>query len=346
MLEGGAEAVGTGGPAHAYRASAFQKRTGKRGESMTDPVTRHDAVVVGAGPAGLTAGLYLGRYRRDVLIVHDGTSRALRIPRTHNAPGFPDGIEGLDLIDRMMRHVTDYGAEVEQAEITAIEWLADGFRLIAADGRAWECRAVVLASEIILNQVDLPHDAHEAAIRVGVLRYCPICDGYEHRDRRIGVIGCDSDGAAEALFLRQYPADITLMPLSHPELSKAQAAELAEAGIVVETGALSALEPGDDRMHVRLAGRESLLSFDVVYPALGTRPRTGLAVQLGVSLNKEGSIPVRAIEDSGIPGFFAAGDVVEGLDQISVAMGHGAMVATHAHNWLREQDQHSLQAKA
>lgn len=312
---------------------------------MTDPAARHDVVVIGAGPAGLTAGLYLGRYRRDVLIVHDGASRALRIPLTHNAPGFPDGLEGPDLIDRMTRHATDYGAEIEQAEIIAIERLADGFRLTAADGRAWESRAVILASGIILNQVDLPHDAHEAAIRAGVLRYCPICDGYEHRDSRIGVIGCDSDGAAEALFLRHYSADITLMPLSHPELSQAQAAELAEAGIVVETGALDTLEPEENRMHVRLAGRESPLSFDVVYPALGTRPRTGLAAQLGVNPNEAGCVPMCAIEDSGVPGFFAAGDVVDGLDQISVAMGHGAMAATHAHNWLREQDQHSLQAK-
>ncbi len=313
---------------------------------MTDPAARHDVVVIGAGPAGLTAGLYLGRYRRDVLIVHDGTSRALRIPLTHNAPGFPDGIEGPDLIARMTRHATDYGAEIEEAEIIAIERLADGFRLIATDGRVWESRGVILASGIVLNQVDLPHDAHEAAIGAGVLRYCPICDGYEHRDSRIGVIGCDSDGAAEALFLRQYSADITLMPLNHPELSRAQAAELAEAGIVVEAGALDALEPGEDRLRVRLAGRESPLAFDVVYPALGSRPRGGLAAQLGVGLNEAGCIPVRAIEDSGVPGFFAAGDVVDGLDQISVAMGHGAMAATHAHNWLREQDRHSLQAKA
>jgi thioredoxin reductase (NADPH) len=119
---------------------------GKRGESMTDAATRHDAVVIGAGPAGLTAGLYLGRYRRDVLIVHDGNSRTLRIPLTHNAPGFPDGIAGPDLIDRMTRHATDYGAEVEEDEITGIERLADGFRLTAADGRAWEIRAAMVAT--------------------------------------------------------------------------------------------------------------------------------------------------------------------------------------------------------
>lgn len=304
---------------------------------------KSDVIVIGAGPAGLAAALYLARYRRDVLVIHDGKSRALRIPKTHNAPGFPDGIAGPDLIDRMLRHATEFGARIEEGEVTGIERRFDGFRLTSANGRTWNSRAVILASGIFLNQVDLPHETHERAIEAGVLRYCPVCDGYEHTDARIGVIGCDTDGAAEALFLRQYSKDITLLPLSHSEVSTAQARELAEAGIVVEMGALAGLEPSDNRMDVRLEGRSALLSFDVIYPALGCRPRSELAVQLGIALDEAGCVSAGAVKDSGVPGFFAAGDVVEGLDQISVAMGHGAQAATKAHNWLRDQDQHSLQ---
>ena len=304
-----------------------------------------EVIVIGAGPAGLTAALYLGRYRRDVLVIHDGNSRALRIPKTHNAPGFPHGIEGPDLIDRMTRHAKEFGTRIEEAEVTGIERTAKGFRLTSDSGTVWESRAVILASGIFLNQVDLPHDVHEGAIKADVLRYCPICDGYEHRDRKIGVIGCDSDGAAEALFLRQFSADITLMPLSHPELSQEQAGEMAEAGIVVKTGALAGLEPHSDRMDVRFEGEEAPLAFDVVYPALGCRPRAELAGQLGITLVEKGCIPAETVKDSGVPGFFGAGDVVEGLDQISVAMGHGAMAATNAHNWLREQERPTLKAQ-
>lgn len=309
-----------------------------------DNAEEAEVIVIGAGPAGLTAALYLARYRRDVLVLHDGKSRALRIPKTHNAPGFPEGIEGPELIARMTRHAAAFGARIEQAEVNGIERTADAFRLTLADGKSPDSRAVILASGIFLNQVDLPHEIHERAIGAGVLRYCPVCDGYEHSGARIGVIGCDSDGAAEALSLRQYSDDITLMPLSHPELSTEQAREMAEAGIRVETGALDALEPRDDRMDVRLEGRDALLSFDVVYPALGCRPRAELAAQLGIGLEDEGCVPASAVKDSGVPGFFAAGDVVEGLDQISVAMGHGALAATRAHNWLRDQDHHSFQA--
>ena len=303
-------------------------------ELTTDP----DVVIVGAGPAGLTAALYLARYRRNVLVLHDGKSRALRIPLTHNAPGFPEGVRGPDLIARMTRHAARYGAAVRQAEVAAIEAMAGGFRLRLEDGSTRLSRAVILATGVDLNQVDLPDAVHEAAIRAGVLRYCPVCDGYEHIDKRIGVIGCDTNGAAEALFLRGYSQNLTLMPLSRPELSSAEARALADAGIRLEAGALLALEPGADDITVRLDTGASL-AFDVIYPALGCRPRSSLAEQLGLGEIEAGCVTSDSVFESRVEGVFAAGDLVEGLDQISVAMGHGAVAATRAHNWLREQEQ-------
>lgn len=304
----------------------------------------YDVVIVGCGPAGLTAALYLARYRRNALAVHDGQSRTLRIPTTHNAPGFPDGVAGEDLIERMTRHAAMFGARIKKARVTSIVRVAGGFGLISVDGEKWEGRAVILATGIQLNEIDLPRTVQDQAIEAGVLRYCPVCDGYEHIGDRIGVIGCDTNGAAEALFLRQYSEDVTLMPLSHPELSSDQARQLADAGIIVETGPLLSLEPHADRMDVRLGGLETL-SFDVIYPALGSRPRAELAEQLGIALNPMGCVPPGGVSDTGVPGVFAAGDVVEGLDQISVAMGHGALAATKAHNWLREQDQETLRKR-
>jgi len=304
----------------------------------------HEVIVIGAGPAGLTAALYLARYRRDVLVLHDGKSRALRIPKTHNAPGFPDGVEGPELIERMIGHATSFGARIEEAHITDVTRKKGGFEVMSEDGSTWTARAVILASGILLNQVDLPHEVHEQAIKDDVLRYCPICDGYEHSDRKIGVVGCDSNGAAEALFLRQFSSDITLMPLHNSELSKAQLRELAEAGIAVRHGSLVHLDPQAGCMNVMLEGENQALSFDVVYPALGCSPRAELAAALGLKLNDEGCIPGSALKGDEVAGFFAAGDVLAGLDQISVAMGHGAQAATSAHNWLREQDNQTLEA--
>jgi len=311
----------------------------------TEPTSEPDVVVIGAGPAGLTAALYLARYRRSVLVLHDGKSRALRIPLTHNAPGFPEGVRGPDLIARMTRHAVQYGATIQEAEVAAVEAVAGGFSLHLADGSTRSSRAVILATGVDLNQVDLPEAVHEAAIRAGVLRYCPVCDGYEHIGKRIGVIGCDTNGAAEALFLRGYSQNVTLMPLNRPELSPAEARALADAGIGLETGALLALEPGADDITVRL-DTGAPLTFDVIYPALGCRPRSLLAEQLGLDLTEAGCVTPDSVFDSRVAGVFAAGDLVEGLDQISVAMGHGAVAATRAHNWLREQEQATLESKA
>lgn len=307
---------------------------------MTPTQDRADVVVIGAGPAGLTAALYLGRYHRKVVVLHDGTSRALRCPETHNAPGFPDGITGKDLVARMTRHAETYGAEIIQAEVTRVEREGKGFVVRAGD-QTWRARAVILATGVSINQIEMPQDQHEQAIADGVLRYCPVCDGYEGTDRALGVIGCDSSGAAEALFLRQFSDRIILMPLSHSELTADEQRQLDTAGVVVTQGALDRLEPNDRTMvvHLENGGR---VEVDVLYPALGMTPRSDIVRGLGVEINAAGCLGETTIFGSRVPGFYAAGDVVEGLDQISVASGHGAIAATKAHNWLRDQDNETL----
>jgi len=301
----------------------------------------HEVIVIGAGPAGLTSALYLARYCRDVLVLHDNKSRALRIPTTHNAPGFPDGIDGPDLIQRMTDHAETYGARLEEALVTRLSRFEGGYQVFS-QGRDWKARAVILATGIGLNEIDLPRETHEQAIKDAVLRYCPICDAYEHRDQNIAILGHDTDGAAEALFMRQYSDQITLLPLHHPELLEDQKAELKRAGIALEQGGLKTIEPTQDSICVTLDNGKRL-SFDVIYPALGCRPHTELAAGLGLRHTASGCLPYAHVSGEALEGFFAAGDVIEGLDQISVAIGHGALAATRCHNWLRDQDNHSLQ---
>lgn len=294
-----------------------------------------ECVVVGAGPAGLSAALYMARFRRRVLVVHDGKSRALRIPKTHNVPGFPDGVEGSGLIERMGGHARRYGAQVRDAEITAASH--DGvFVLETAEGDRIQSQALILATGLYLNEPPLPHAEHEAAIRAGVLRYCPICDGFEHTGQRIAVLGCDTSGAAEALFLRQYSDDVTLLPMDMPELDAEQRQRLAGAGVVVEVRPVARLVPRDDAFEIHLEGASQPQVFGVVYPALGTRQRTELAAMLGLRLDDAGAVDAHAPLGTAVPGLYCAGDIVDGLDQISVAMGHGAVAATRAHNWLRK----------
>lgn len=302
-----------------------------------------DAIVVGAGPAGLSAALYLARFRRRVLVLHDGKSRALRIPKTHNAPGFPHGVAGTELVARMLAHAQRFGAEVRQAEITKVRKQGDAFVLESKDGETFRARALILATGLFLNQLILDDATHEQAIADGVLRYCPVCDAYEHTDRHIGVIGCNVNGAAEALFLRQYSEQLTLMSHNYAELTEPQRQQLARAGITVIDTPVAHYIPDQTGINVYLKGQTQPLRFDVVYPALGCRQRTELAVQLGLEVDESGSVEAHSPYATAIEGLYCAGDIVDGLDQISVAMGHGAIAATKAHNWLREIDAHTLQ---
>ena len=297
-----------------------------------------ECIIIGAGPAGLTAALYMARFRRKVLVLHDGSARALRIPKTHNAPGFPDGVTGPDLIARMSEHATGFGAEVAEAEIVSAQQNGDRFELLSGDGRSWQARSLILATGVAHNEIKIDTGGHQAAIAAGILRYCPVCDGYEHIDTAIGVIGCDSQGAAEALFLRRFSSDVTLVPLNFAELDRGELAAMREVGITVVEHPVARLDALPHRMDVYLEGNAQPLSFDVVYPALGVTPRTELAAALGLSFCPSGELEMSAPFGTRVEGLYAAGDVVEGLDQISVAMGHGAVAATKAHNWLRERD--------
>ena len=297
-----------------------------------------ECIIIGAGPAGLTAALYMARFRRKVLVLHDGSARALRIPKTHNAPGFPDGVTGPDLIARMSEHATGFGAEVAEAEIVSAQQNGDRFELLSGDGRSWRTRSLILATGVAHNEIKIDTGGHQAAIAAGILRYCPVCDGYEHIDTAIGVIGCDSQGAAEALFLRRFSSDVTLVPLNFAELDRGELAAMREVGITVVEHPVARLDALPHRMDVYLEENAQPLSFDVVYPALGVTPRTELAAALGLSFCPSGELEMSAPFGTKVEGLYAAGDVVKGLDQISVAMGHGAVAATKAHNWLRERD--------
>lgn len=303
-----------------------------------------DVLIVGAGPAGLTAGMYLARYRRRVRIVHDGRSRALWVPRSRNIPGFPDGIVGRDLIARMSDHAMRFGAEMAEARVVKIAPREDeeGFRARLEDGAIIDARGLILATGVDTNLAKLDSGDHDMAVWNGVLRYCPICDGFEHKEERIAVLGSDLHGAAEAMFLRQYSRDVTLIPKWQVALTDKQRGELEASGVDVLEGRVLRLDATEEAMFVAIEGETAPRRFDTLYPAFGSSPRSELAAMLGPLTDPNGCIPFSAFSDGLLPGAYAAGDVLEGLDQISVATGQGAMAATRLHNWLREQDGHVM----
>jgi thioredoxin reductase (NADPH) len=294
-----------------------------------------DCIIVGAGPAGLTAAIYLARFHLSIRLFDSGNSRAALIPCTHNHAGFPEGISGLELLTRMNEQAERYGAQRELARVTKIEREDDRF-CVRAEASVFHARTVLLATGVINNRPARMDDAlHTEALAAGLLRYCPICDAYEVTDQRVAVIGTGGHGTREAVFLRGYTSDLTLIsPEAGHELDARCEAELEKAGIARIDGPCGGYAIEDGRL--ALDTDQGRLSFDSVYPALGSRVRSDLAAEAGAMISEDDCVVVDSHQRTNIPGLFAAGDVVKGLDQISHAMGEGGVAATAIRNYLAE----------
>ncbi|KMO39365.1 NAD(P)/FAD-dependent oxidoreductase [Methylobacterium aquaticum] len=295
-----------------------------------------DTLVIGGGPAGLTAAIYLARYHRTVVVVDDGNSRAKWIPRSHNHAGFPDGIGGEELLARMSAQAGRYGSRFVKGRIDAIEGEFGRFR-VWGDGLALEARTLILATGTLNRRPDVDPDTHRRALDRGQLRYCPVCDGFEATNQAIGVIGGDARGVAEALFLCTYSKDITLLATGAMEIAAGDRQLLKCAGIAIEERPLIRLVFGEDGVAALLeCGGER--RFDTVYPALGSDSNDELAHALGLEMGDGCCIAVDQKQRTSRKGIYAAGDIVYALDQISVAMGHAAIAATTLHNDLRTRE--------
>lgn len=295
-----------------------------------------DCLVVGGGPAGLTAALYLARFKRRILLVDSGSPRAAWIPASHNIPFFAEGIAGPEIIARQQEALRHYADVIQSGCVTALEKRNDCFIATveqdAAPARIVAAKRVLLATGAVDVEPDFP-DLPDAVQR-GLVRYCPICDGYESRDRRIAVLGRGTHGLGEAMFIaRTYSDDVTLLTMGHRlELDDEQRQEAGRRGIrLVETpiakldtmeGRIVALRTTDGQEH----------RFDVLYSALGLTYRTDLAAALGAERDARGALIVDSHSQTSVKGLYAAGDIVRGLDQIVVGMSLAAIAATHIHN--------------
>ena len=291
-----------------------------------------DCLIVGGGPAGLTAAIYLARFHLDILVVDAGQGRAASIPLTRNHAGFPDGIAGAELLERMRAQAEKYGTALLHGAVEVIERAGDTF--VARIGeRTVRARSVLLATGVVNRRPAGMADAvHDDAVARGLLRYCPICDGYEVTDKNVAVLGTGERGVNEARFLRSFTARVTLIAPDGPhDLEASQRTELAREGVRLIDGP-AAVSIGDASIRVSIG--DDLHDFDTLYPALGSDIRSELAARLGAACSDEGCLLVDAHMRTDVAGLYAAGDVVKGLDQISHAMGEGGVAATTIRNDL------------
>lgn len=307
-----------------------------------------DCLVVGAGPAGLTVATYLVRFLRRIAVVDAGRSRARWIPESHNCPGFPFGVAGQTLLQRLRQQAEGYGARITHGRVSTL--LRDGDGFIARDeaGNAWHARTVVLASGIVDRLPPLAggEDALEAAIADGALRLCAVCDGYEASDERLAVLAPVDDAIRHAAFLRTFSRRVEVVPLDgrsldgRPPDGAAPDGPSPECAALARTARVPIRAPARGLRHD--AGRGCTVEladggercYDSVYPVLGGVAQSQLAVTLGARVDDNAELVVDAHQQTSVDGLYAIGDVVSALNQIAVAVGHAAIAASAIHNRL------------
>jgi thioredoxin reductase (NADPH) len=270
----------------------------------------YDAIVLGAGPAGLTAATYLARFRRRVLVLGAGVSRANWIPESHNTPGFPNGVAGDELLRRLTEQAAQFGAEIRKARASRLTRVGALFE-VTAGGVKVQAPTVLLATGVVDRMPKVV--GLEDAVGRSLVRMCPICDAYEAIDKRIAVLGDGGLAQREAAFLRTYSQQVTVI-----------GAKAARRLSFTETE-IQWAEP-----------RGPLHTFDHLYLALGCEPQSSLAISCGAGRDGEGDLVVDLHQMTSVDGLFSAGDVVRGLNQIAVAVGEAAIAATAIHNRLRD----------
>jgi thioredoxin reductase (NADPH) len=290
-----------------------------------------DVIVVGGGPAGLTAAIYLGRFRRRCTVLEDGHSRAQWIPKSHNIPGFTAGVGGSDLLSALREQALQFGAQIQRAHVSSLD-ATEGVFSLKYDGRQIYARHVILATGV-RDHLPAIGGVSEAVLR-SVIRLCPICDAFEAIDKHIAVISDGPRGEREAAFLRSYSAHVTLLDLGKSPATRSSST--LSGGIERIPIHLADLNVRPDGVTLNTAAENR--RFDVVYLALGCSPQQDLARSVCASRDEQGILQVNSHQQTTVPGLYAAGDVVRGLNQVIVAAAESAIAATDIHNKLRTTD--------
>ncbi|NPV54935.1 MAG: thioredoxin-disulfide reductase [Firmicutes bacterium] len=326
----------------------------------------YDLIIVGGGPAGLSAAIYGGRARLRTLVLERGAIGGLAITTFHidNYPGFPESIAGPDLMQRMEEQARKFGAEIEQADITGLEGpgglggpggseLDGSFAVITSGGKRI-ARAVIVATGTEPMKLGVPG---EEEFRGRGVSYCATCDGAFFRDKHVIVVGGGDSAIEEAIFLTRFASAVTVVHRRDALRATKVVQERAFANpkIAFEWSHVVGEITGENRVEgVRLrstkTGEVKELPADGVFIYVGSRPNTGflmggpggdnpgpaqVGLQPQVKLDERGYIITDEAMRTNVPGLFAAGDVRQkGLRQIVTAVSDGAIAAVEAEKYI------------
>jgi thioredoxin reductase (NADPH) len=301
-----------------------------------------DMVIIGGGPAGLTAGIYASRALMNVVLIEKGTYGGQMLTTAHleNYPGFPDGIGGFELADLMHKQAETFELPIEYRSIDNIRKEGDLFVLNSGSDEI-QAKTVVLATGATPNKMGVPGEERLTGRGVS---YCATCDGALYRERTVAVIGGGDSAVEEALFLTRFASRVHIVhrrdQLRAVPLTSKRALENEK--VVMEWNTALTEVRGEDEVKELLlkdvkTGETRTLEADGVFIYVGITPNTGFVSELA-QLDSGGYINTDNTMQSSVPGLYAAGDVRSGsIRQVSSAVGDGATAAFYAYKYLEEE---------
>lgn len=309
---------------------------------MSDSNVR-DVVIIGAGPASLTAAIYTTREDIDTVLFERGVVGGLAAvtDQIDNYPGFPDGITGLQLADNLRMQAERFGTEIELGEVTKIVDEGQLKRLETTSGDVL-AKSVLIATGSDYKKVGVPGEKEYYARGV---HYCATCDGAFYRDKRIVVVGGGNSAVQEAMFLTRFASHIDILVRSdHFRASDVLQKELEEKHkdkITVHFNTTTDEIVGEDGKVVsvigtdKMTGKKVTFETDGVFVFVGLKPNTQFLDNSKIELDQIGFVKTDADLHTSMKGVFAAGDVRSGATmQIATAVGEGATAALRIREYL------------
>ena len=285
-----------------------------------------DVVIVGAGPAGLSAALMLGRCRRSVLVFDSGKNR--NAP-SHALHGFltRDGMPPAEFLGLAREELAKYDTvELRFAEVVSAECHeAAGFRVCLASGEEVFAKKLLLATGVVDKLPEIP--GFQELYGRSVF-HCPYCDGWELRDQPLAIYGRGARGSGVALEMTAWSRDLVLCTDGPSEIDEENLSRLSRNGIIVREQPLARLESGDDGLLHRVVFDDgSAIERRALFFTTGQYQRSDLLVRLGCEFNEKGTVPTGKYQTTHLPGLFVAGDASRAVQWVIVAAAEGAEAA-------------------
>ncbi|HUP89691.1 MAG TPA: NAD(P)/FAD-dependent oxidoreductase [Longimicrobiales bacterium] len=294
-------------------------------------MTDYEAIVVGGGPAGITTGLWLARYRRKVLVLDSGRPRNDATWAVHGYPGIVDPPPH-ELRRILNDQAVAAGAEREAAIVVSIKGEKNDFNIMLEDDRCISARRVVLAygRQDVLPEIEGLDELYGISVF-----HCPDCDGPSMLDQRVGVYGNDRSAAILALYLLTWAKKVTLLTDGYELNVKDEARKVvSHYGIDVVDNKIRCLCRDGDRLSAVEFNDGDALPLDGLFFHLGSHPSTDIAHHLGCERDEDGNLVVDNSHETSVPGIYGAGDLIGGPYLAVNAAANGAKTAIAVHKSL------------